>query len=153
MTLLDLKTLLHWLKEADIHIFELEERNISLRIVMQRQLQPELHRIRASSLPANLPKPRLHVVVADAKGIFSTVHSLRAVPLFGSGDAVAVGEVLGFLKVTDVVYKAVRANRQGRVVRALAGNDQLIEAGTPLFELDIRKSSDLTSLRNKTWKK
>jgi multidrug resistance efflux pump len=61
--------------------------------------------------------------------------------------------VLGLLKITDVVYKAVRANRQGRVVRTLAGDGQLIEAGTPLFELDIRKSSDLTSLRNKTWKK
>ena len=73
--------------------------------------------------------------------------------MVASGDAVAVGKVLGLLKITDVVYKAVRANCQGRVVRTLAGDGQLIEAGTPLFELDIRKSSDLTSLRNKTWKK
>ena len=153
MKLLDLNTLLKWLKEDDIHIFELEERGMSLRIVMQRQLQPEGCRINASSLPANLPKRRLHLVVADANGIFLTAHPLRAAPLVASGDAVTVGDVLGLLKVTDVVYKAVRANRQGRVVRALAGDGQLIEAGSPLFELDIRNSSDLTSVKNKTWKK
>ena len=152
MKLLDLKTLVQWLKDADVHTFELEERGLSLRIAMQ-QLQPEGHRINASLLPTNLPKRRLHLVVADAKGIFLTAHSLRAAPLVASGDTVAVGDVLGLLKITDVVYKAVRANRQGRVVRTLAGVGQLIEAGMPLFELDIRKSSDLTSLRNKTWKK
>jgi len=149
----DLNILVQWLKDADIHTFELEERGLSLRIAMQQQLEPEGHRINASSLPTNLPKHRLRLVVADTKGIFLTAHPLEAAPLVTSGDAVAVGKVLGLLKITDVVYKAVRANRQGRVVRTLAGDGQLIEAGTPLFELDIRKSSDLTSLRNKTWKK
>jgi len=149
----DLNILVQWLKDADIHTFELEERGLSLRIAMQQQLEPEGHRINASSLPTNLPKHRLRLVVADTKGIFLTAHPLKAAPLIASGDAVAVGKVLGLLKITDVVYKAVRANRQGRVVRTLAGDGQLIEAGTPLFELDIRKSSDLTSLRNKIWKK
>lgn len=153
MKLPDLNTLVQWLKDADIHTFELEERGLSLRIAMQQQLEPEGHRINASSLPTNLPKHRLRLVVADTKGIFLTAHPLEAAPLVASGDAVAVGKVLGLLKITDVVYKAVRANCQGRVVRTLAGDGQLIEAGTPLFELDIRKSSDLTSLRNKTWKK
>ena len=153
MKLPDLNILVQWLKDADIHTFELEERGLSLRIAMQQQLEPEGHRINASSLPTNLPKHRLRLVVADTKGIFLAAHPLEAAPLVASGDAVAVGKVLGLLKITDVVYKAVRANRQGRVVRTLAGDGQLIEAGTPLFELDIRKSSDLTSLRNKTWKK
>ena len=153
MKLPDLNILVQWLKDADIHTFELEERGLSLRIAMQQQLEPEGHRINASSLPTNLPKHRLRLVVADTKGIFLTAHPLKAAPLIASGDAVAVGKVLGLLKITDVVYKAVRANRQGRVVRTLAGDGQLIEAGTPLFELDIRKSSDLTSLRNKIWKK
>ena len=153
MKLLVLTTLLQWLKEADIHIFELKERGMSLRIVMQPQLQSKGHPINASSLPADFLERRLHLVVADTKGIFLTAHPLRAAPLIAPGDVVAVGDVLGLLKVTDVLYKAVRASRQGRVVRTLAGNDQLIEAGSPLFELDIRKSSDLTSSRNETWKK
>ena len=155
MKLLVLTTLLQWLKEADIHIFELKERGMSLRIVMQPQpqLQPKGHPINASSLPADFLERRLHLVVADTKGIFLTAHPLRAATLIAPGDVVAVGDVLGLLKVTDVLYKAVRASRQGRVVRTLAGNDQLIEAGSPLFELDIRKSSDLTSSRNETWKK
>ena len=155
MKLLVLTTLLQWLKEADIHIFELKERGMSLRIVMQPQpqLQPKGYPINASSLPADFLERRLHLVVADTKGIFLTAHPLRAAPLIAPGDVVAVGDVLGLLKVTDVLYKAVRASRQGRVVRTVAGNDQLIEAGSPLFELDIRKSSDLTSSRNETWKK
>ena len=153
MKLLVLTTLLQWLKEADIHIFELKERGMSLRIVMQPQLQPEGHRINASSLPANFPERRLHLVVADTKGIFLTAHPLRAAPLVAPGDVVAVGDVLGLLKVTDVLYKAVRASRQGRVVRTLAGSDQLVQAGSSLFELDIRTSTDLTSSRNETWKK
>lgn len=153
MKLLVLNTLLQWLKEADIHIFELKERGMSLRIVMQPQLQPEGYRINASSLPGNFLERRLHLVVADAKGIFLTAHPLRSAPLVAPGDLVAVGDVLGLLKVTDVLYKAVRASRQGRVVRTLAEGDQLIEAGSSLFELDIRKSSDLTSSRKETWKK
>lgn len=153
MKLLVLTTLLQWLKEADIHIFELKERGMSLRIVMQAQLQPVGHPINASSLPADFLERRLHLVVADTKGIFLIAHPLRAAPLVAPGEVVAVGDVLGLLKVTDVLYKAVRASRQGRVVRTLAGNDQLIEAGSSLFELDIRKSSDLTSSRNETWKK
>jgi biotin carboxyl carrier protein len=147
--LLDLNTLVKWLNDADIHTFELEERGLSLRIAMQ-QLQPEGHRIIAPSLQTNFPKRRLHLVVADANGIFLTAHPLRAVPLVASGDAVVVGDVLGLLKIGDVIYKAVRANRQGRVIRTLAGNGQLIETGTPLFELDIRKPRDLTPLRHRT---
>ena len=149
MKLLDLNTLVKWLNDADIHTFELEERGLSLRIAMQ-QLQPEGHRIIAPSLQTNLPKRRLHLVVADANGMFLTTHPLRAVPLVASGDAVAVGDVLGLLKIGDVIYKAVRANRQGRVIRTLAGNGQPIETGTPLFELDIRKPRDLTPLRHRT---
>jgi acetyl-CoA carboxylase biotin carboxyl carrier protein len=147
--LLDLITLVQWLKEADIHAFELEEQGTSLRIVMQRQLQPEAIRVKESVLPATLPKRRSHHVVADAKGIFLTAHPLRAASLVAAGDVVAVGDVLGLLRVTDVVYKAVLADRQGRVVRTLAADGQLIEEGMPLFELDVGKSCDLTSLRKK----
>jgi biotin carboxyl carrier protein len=153
MKRLDLITLVKWLKDADIHAFELEEPGTSLRIVMQRQFQPEAKRAKESALPATLSRHRSHHVVADTKGIFLTAHPLRAVSLVAAGDVVAVGDVLGLLKVTDVLYKAILADRRGRVVRTLASDEQLIEEGTPLFELDVGESSDLTSLRKKTWNK
>jgi len=146
-------TLVQWLTEADIHYFEMEVQGTSLRIVMQRQFQSEATRAKRSALPAFLPKRKLHHVVSDAKGIFLAAHPLRAASLVAAGDLVAVGDILGLLRVTDVMYKAVRADRPGCVVRTLATDDQLIEVGMPLFELDVGKPRELTLLRKKTWNK
>lgn len=146
----DLTTLIKWLSDADIHAFELEEQGTLLRIVMQKQLQTEASRIKAFALPATPSKLTSHQVVADAKGKFLTGHPLNGSLLVAAGEVVSVGRVLGLLKLTEVLYKAVLSDHDGRVVRALVKNNQTVKDGTPLFKLDVQKSGDLTSLRRKT---
>ena len=153
MKIPDLTTLIRWLAEAHIDTFELEAQGVSLRIVMQGQLEQAVERGNRSVLPSGWPRGRLHHVIANAKGTFLTAHPLRASSLVCEGDVVAVGDVLALLRVTDVVYEAVLADRDGQVVRTLAAAGQPIEKGIPLFELNLRKSRNLTSLRQKKWKK
>lgn len=150
MKIRQLSTLIQWLKDKDIHAIEVKEPNVSLRIVMRRHTEAT-GAIRAEeyvALPA-LSKHKSSNVIANAQGIFMSTHPLRTSPLAVAGDMVKAGDVLGLLKVTDVLYQPVLAGQSGRLVRTLAFDGELIKEGMPLFELDIGRSCGLTSLRKK----
>ena len=150
MKVRQLSTLVQWLKDKDIYMIEVQEPDMSVRIVMRRH--PEATgAIRAEEYlaPPPLPKPKSSTVRANAQGIFLLAHPLRTSPLAVAGDMVKAGDVLGLLKVMDVLYQPVLARQKGRLVRALALDGELIEEGMPLFELAIDRSCDLTSLRKK----
>jgi acetyl-CoA carboxylase biotin carboxyl carrier protein len=146
----ELSTLVQWLKDKGIHVFEVEQPDTSVRIVMQgcreatEAIRVEEYRIRQAS-----PKHPSSNVTANARGAFLSTHPLRTAAAVALGDTVKEGDVLGLLKVTDVLYHPVLADRKGRVMRVLAADGEMIEEGMPLFELDIGTSRGLTSLRNK----
>jgi acetyl-CoA carboxylase biotin carboxyl carrier protein len=146
----ELSTLVRWLKDNDIHAIEVQEPDMSVRIVMRRRTEAT-GAIRAEeyAAPPALSKHKSRNVTANAQGIFLLAHPLRTSPLAAAGDMVKAGDVLGLLKVMDVLYQPVLARQKGRLVRALALDGELIEEGMPLFELDIDRSCDLTSLRKK----
>lgn len=145
----ELTTLIGWLEDAGICLFEVEQPGTLLHIVMQTSPQFGVIQTNATWLTSDFSKRTLHHVKAKMKGIFLTAHPLNAHPLVAAGDFVAKGDVLGLLKVTDILYVAVLADRPGCMIRTLAVNGRLIEEGRPLFELDVGKSGNLTTLKKK----
>ena len=129
--------LVQWLREADIEVFEIDEMGMSLRLVMQQPLQSKSIESKVLSPPTKLPGRGLHRVVANTDGLFLTSHPLSNAPLAAAGGLVAVGDVLGLVKVTDVMYRAVLSDQQGRLLRTLAAHGQPISQGMPLFEMHI----------------
>lgn len=146
MKVRELSTLVSWLNDKDIREIEVQEPDMSLRIVMRRQTEvPGANRGKECVAPAVSSKHQSRNVAANAQGIFLSVHPLRTSRLAVAGDRVKAGDVLGLLKVTDVLYQPVLAGQKGRLVRVLALDGELIKEGMPLFELDIGGSRNLTS--------
>lgn len=137
MKIRDLTALVQWLQEADIEVFEIDDMEISLRLVMQRPLQPKAIESKVLLLPTKLLGRGSHHVVANTDGMFLAAHPLSNTPLAAVGALVGVGDVLGLIKVTEVMYRAVLADQQGRVLRTLAAHGQPISQGMPLFELSV----------------
>ena len=137
MKIRDLTALVQWLQEANIEVFEIDDMGISLRLVMQRPLHSKANESKVISLPTKLLGRGSHRVVANTDGLFLAAHPLSNATLAAVGSLVAVGDVLGLMKVTDVMYRAVLADQQGRVLRTLAAHGQPISQGMPLFELSV----------------
>ena len=145
MKVRQLSTLVQWLKDKDIDTIEVQEPDMSVRIVMWRHTEATgATRAEESLAPPPLPKPKSSTVRANAQGIFRLTHPLRTSPLAAAGDMVKADDVLGLLKVTDVLYRPVLAGQKGRLVRTLALDGELIKEGMPLFELDIGRFCNLT---------
>lgn len=147
LKLRELRTLIQWLKEGDIHAIDVQEPGMSVRIVMVRRAEAAGgFRAEEYAAPPAVSKRMLSKVTSNAAGIFLSVHPLRSSPLAVAGRLVKAGDVLGLLKVADVLYRPVLAGRNGCLVRVLAVEGDSVEEGMPLFELDIGGSGDLTSL-------
>ena len=52
-----------------------------------------------------------------------------------AGDAVAKGDVVGLVEVMKTFFE-VKADAGGRVIKFLAENEDAVQAGQPLVELD-----------------
>jgi biotin carboxyl carrier protein len=127
----ELATLVRWLDEAGISDFEMKEPGRRVRVVMRGPggIDP------ASIASAAGPARRMHQVTAPARGIFVATHPLRAKPLAQAGMAVAAGDILGLVKVDDVLYRPVVASHGGRVSRSWAVDGERTEPGMLLFEI------------------
>lgn len=52
------------------------------------------------------------------------------------GDAVAAGDILGLIEVMKTFFE-VKADAGGKVVKFLVANEDAVQAGQPLVELDV----------------
>jgi acetyl-CoA carboxylase biotin carboxyl carrier protein len=52
------------------------------------------------------------------------------------GDAVASGEALGLVEVMKTFYE-VKADADGKVARFLVDNEEAVQAGQPLVEIEV----------------
>lgn len=127
----ELATLVQWLDAAGISDFEVKEPGRLIRVVMQGHGRAGP----GSSAVAAEPGRRTRQVVAPARGIFMATHPLRAKPLAEVGARVAAGDILGLLKVDDVLYRPVLAGHGGRVSRRWVADSERIDDGTLLFDI------------------
>lgn len=129
----ELATLVQWLDEAGISDFEMKEPGRFIRVVMQGHGRADP----ACGAGTVGPVRRTQQVKAPARGTFIATHPLRAKPLAEVGMAVAAGDILGLVKVHDVLYRPVLAAHKGRVSRRWAADGEHIEEGTLLFDITI----------------
>jgi biotin carboxyl carrier protein len=52
------------------------------------------------------------------------------------GDAVAIGDIVGLVEVMKTFYE-VKSDADGKVVRFLAENEDAVQAGQPLAEIEV----------------
>lgn len=129
----ELATLVQWLEEAGISAFEMKEPGRFIRVVMQGHGRAGP----ACGTGAVGPARTTRQVAAQARGIFMATHPLRAGPLAEVGMAVAAGDMLGLVRVDDVLYRPVLAAHKGRVSRRWAADGERIEESALLFDITI----------------
>lgn len=126
----DLKRLVAWLEQAGIQTVEFEDPESSLRVVMHAPQQPQTPQLDAESTH------QLVFIAAAENGTFLRTHPCSGTPFVKPGRAVTSGDILGLLKVDEVLYKPVTATQDGRVARITTSNAEFVQEGTVLFELD-----------------
>jgi acetyl-CoA carboxylase biotin carboxyl carrier protein len=131
----ELATLVQWLDEAGISDFEMKEPGRFIRVVMQGRGRADP--ACGTGTGAVGPARATQQVAAPARGIFMATHPLRAKPLAEVGLHVTAGDILGLVKVDDVLYRPVLAAHKGRVSRRWAADGEQIEEGTLLFDITI----------------
>ncbi len=72
---------------------------------------------------------------APLAGIFYRAASPEADPFAREGDEIVAGQTVGLIEAMKV-FNELRAERTGRVVRFLAENGALVQAGQPLMLLE-----------------
>ena len=78
-----------------------------------------------------------HVVKAPCAGYFLPAHPLRDTPCVALGSEVAIGQVLGLMRVGALLVP-VRSAKPGLLHRVLAEADTLLGFGSPLFDIQTK---------------
>lgn len=71
-------------------------------------------------------------ITAPVVGVFYRAPEPGSAPYCNVGDAVTVGSTVGLVEVMKV-FNSVTTEVSGEVVRILAGNEEFVEFGQPLF--------------------
>lgn len=125
----DLRRLVGWLEQAGIQSVEYGSDDASLRVVMHAQSQHK-----KSNNEVSRPQPLQ--IAANENGIFFRAHPCSTAPFVKADRMVIAGDILGLLKVGEVLYKPVTATQDGRVAHITTPSAELVQEGTVLFELD-----------------
>ena len=125
----DLKRLVGWLEQAGIQSVEYESDDAFLRVVMHAQPR---HQKSNNDVSRRQPLQ----IAANENGVFFRAHPCSTAPFVKAGRMVIAGDILGLLKVGEVLYKPVTATQDGHVAHITTSNAELVQEGTVLFELD-----------------
>ncbi|MDB5817597.1 MAG: biotin/lipoyl attachment protein [Rhizobacter sp.] len=129
-----------WLAETDIGLLELRTakgrirllRNAGTGLVDNDPIDVD-SRGDHGELLASEDEPTAHVV-ASSVGAFLRNHPLCDAPLTSPGDQVAVGQIVGLLRIGALLLP-VEAPCDGTVVDCLVADGTAVGYGTPLFTL------------------
>jgi acetyl-CoA carboxylase biotin carboxyl carrier protein len=120
-----------WLAATDITELELTGPDAYLRLT-----QGQGGVVAATQPPAPPPPaaPEMMAVVASSVGLFLDRHPLHDVPLAIPGARVAAGQVLGLLRIGDLLLP-VAAPAAGEVLAVLVPHGTVVGFGTELIRL------------------
>ncbi len=88
----------------------------------------------AAAVGTAAPSPATHEVLAPSVGIFYRAPEPGAPPFVEAGARVEAGATMGLVEVMKM-FNGVTAPVTGEVVEVLAGNDEFVEFGQPLFRM------------------
>jgi acetyl-CoA carboxylase biotin carboxyl carrier protein len=57
-------------------------------------------------------------------------------PFKNEGDSIAKGDVIGIVEVMKTFFE-VKSERAGKIARFVAGNEEAVQAGQPLVDVDV----------------
>jgi biotin carboxyl carrier protein len=75
-------------------------------------------------------------ILSPLPGTFYRKPSPDKPPYKQDGDGVAKGDALGLVEVMKTFYE-VKADADGKIVKFLVGNEEAVQAGQPLAELEV----------------
>lgn len=134
MNIKEIRQLAAWIRDAGLNVLELKRPGFELLI---RRGEP-VQACTAPSAPqvaAEQSALTAHVVSADNPGVFVSSHPDERDSYVKPGDAVAVGQLLGLLRI-GLLYLPVRSHQAGHVLRFLAAENERVGYGQPLVELE-----------------
>ena len=94
-----------------------------------------VHLPAAGAAPAPAAAPAKPSVKAPLTGIFYGAPSPGAMPYVAVGDHVSVGQIIGLIEAMKL-FKEIKSDQAGRVVRVCADNGALVKARQPLIEVE-----------------
>lgn len=156
----DLKQLIDFLKENQVAEFDLDRRDLKIRLKFNQPQPPEAASAdfarmlaggqsaggSAVSAPAAQPaaepgahpnaepEEALHVVKSPIVGTYYGSPSPGAEPFVAPGDHVARGQVLCIIEAMKLMNE-IESDAEGEVVKCFVSNGQPIEFGQPLFAI------------------
>lgn len=145
MEINEIRQIVSWLDEVDIYSIELTRAGTILRVKMSNEAGPFAHR----SACANHDLPEAQAVASDGAvtvtaasvGVFLRVHPYRASPLVSEGDAVQKGDIVGLLRVAQLLLP-VYAPQGGLIASVMVADGAAVGFGTPLMALKRSISND-----------
>jgi acetyl-CoA carboxylase biotin carboxyl carrier protein len=133
-----LRLLVSYLEDSGIGAMEIDDEGMSLRILMHAG--GAINPTSQGRSRTKLEEAHTQFVHADVAGTFLVTHPSRAEPFVRRGNAVSSGQMLGLVK-TGVLYKAVLAEKAANVRRLMASHGDVVEPGSPLFEMEVAQSN------------
>ena len=141
-----LKSFYSFMKENGLDVFELEEKDFSLRMARRKNpaLRPVPVPVASSQAPAFSASPAAMQVAVETPlpagikikspmmGIFYRAPTPSSPPFVKEGDAVKPGQVLCMIEAMKV-FNETRAEFPCTIVKALVENGKSVKAGQDLF--------------------
>ena len=114
---------------SDVSEFELANESFSVRLRREPSRVPRLERA------IDLEENGLHRILAPFTGVFYRSPTPSAPAYVNEDDWVDVDAVIGLVE-TMKIFNEVTTDVAGRIVRFLADNSQLVQAGDPLVLIE-----------------
>lgn len=139
MKLDEIKAVMQLMKENDIAEFEFEGDEQRYKLKRQQTIvDGENRKLETSELTNSKKSEENQPITINAPmvGIFYQAPSPDEKPFVKVGDQVEKGQTIAVIEAMKMMHD-VTADRAGTITEILAGNEENVEYGQPLFEIKI----------------
>jgi acetyl-CoA carboxylase biotin carboxyl carrier protein len=131
----DVREILRLIDESDVEELRIETEELSLHVVRGETAEaPPPAPVEAEPPPPEAPAGDLLIIPAPMIGTFYRAEAPGAKPFVELGARVEPGTVVCLIEVMKMM-NSVPAGVAGRIVEVCAENAQLVEYGSPLFQV------------------
>ncbi|MCR9294403.1 MAG: acetyl-CoA carboxylase biotin carboxyl carrier protein [bacterium] len=141
-----IRQLIDLMEERGLNEVELKQEDQHIRLVRglamaQAAVAPAAVPVAAASVPEPTPQaidgPHIKVITAPMVGTFYDKPNPNAEPFVKIGSKVSADTVVCIVEAMKV-FNEIPAEVKGTVVEVLAGNEEAVDFGRPLFKVDTR---------------
>jgi len=130
----DVREILRLIDESDVEELRIETEELSLHVVRGEPAQTLPAPAEQEPAPPEPPSGELHTIPAPMIGTFYRAEAPGATPFVEPGARVEPATVVCLIEVMKMM-NSVHAGVAGTIVEVCVENAELVEYGTPLFQV------------------